>query len=411
MRGFLASLCAAAACCVGGVPLAQAQLIDRLFPAAVPGYEGDPVVSVLRRIRPELVPAGVRFGALTIRPSASESAGYETNVLGTVRAQSSPVLRTTAGLDVATGWSRHAIGASFSLDDRRTPDVPAANRTDWSAFVGGALDLGRDRLSLGVGHVRQHLAPTDVTAIGVTAPVPYDSDSVSASYATRFGRLSVTPDLRFNSVRFADRPTGFHSLDRDIVSGGVALRYEVATDRGLVAVGRGASARYMRQGAGRDYTDGAVLAGVDLGGGVIRTRALAGFEVRSFGRGGKALSAPVVEADVIWAPTRLTTVTAVALRRIEDPAAPITGGLRVTEGRLTVDHELRRNLLAEAYGTIQTAQGTSGRSRTSLGGGTNITWLLSRRLATSVSYDLSRTRGGGSAFTDQSVIVSVRFGL
>ena len=395
---------------------ARAQLIDRYFPNGVPGYDVNPVVTVLGRSRPDFESPGIRAGAFVIRPAVAESLGYVSNVLGRAGGPGSPVIESSAALRVDTDWSRNALGASVSVDDQRYPDVRQESRTNWQAFLGGRYDIGRDAVGLSYGHIHQNLSPTDIENFGLAAPVPYDVDTVGASYATQFGRLSVSPDLRFSAFRFgsAASPLGVsdeRSLDRDVVSGGVALRYEVAADRGLILVLRGAQAHFLNPLGQQDYVDGAILAGIDVATGLVRTRALVGYEQRAFNGTEKAIHAPVAEADVIWTPTRLTTLTGVILRRIEDPTADVVGSITYNEARLTVDHEYLRNVLLAGYVDGQVAQSQQ-RSQTMYGGGVSVTYLLNRVLGVTVRYDGSRGHAGAPFnSTSHSAILQVRFGL
>ena len=68
---------------------------------------------------------------------------------------------------------------------------------------------------------------------------------------------------------------------------------------------------------------GAILTGLDYPapGSNFRFRVLAGIQTRVYVSSAYSnLTAPIVEASVIWTPTRLTTLTLLARRDIEDAA-------------------------------------------------------------------------------------------
>jgi hypothetical protein len=65
-----------------GAGSAHAQLVDEFFPGAIPGYQANQSGSVINRIQNLDARPGVEVGDFVIRPEASESAGYDSNLLG-----------------------------------------------------------------------------------------------------------------------------------------------------------------------------------------------------------------------------------------------------------------------------------------------------------------------------------------
>src|SRR5258708_23405973 len=74
-------LCGFLACvfvvCVAGRALAE--LLSVFFPAGVPGYDTQNGVTVETRLHPELMPLGVREGALLFLPQLDLGTGYSRN--------------------------------------------------------------------------------------------------------------------------------------------------------------------------------------------------------------------------------------------------------------------------------------------------------------------------------------------
>jgi hypothetical protein len=173
-----------------------------------------------------------------------------------------------------------------------------------------------------------------------------------------------------------------------------------------------------------------VLAGLDYTAvGVFRYRILVGYQVRKYAsREISSLSAPTVEASVIWTPTRLTTVTATLRNDIQDAADQSISGFTYTAGRLSVDHELRRNVLLNAFGDIQRgaypstsaaladtllAQGAS--TQTFYDGGLGVTVLLNRNVRLSARYVLGDHVYSGTglvgSYLESTALVSLEFRL
>jgi len=151
-----------------------------------------------------------------------------------------------------------------------------------------------------------------------------------------------------------------------------------------------------------------------------RVRMLAGMEHRRFAaRDFRSHTAPVVEAQVAWMPTGMTTVTLSLTRTIDDAAQEGVAGFTNTSTRLTLDHEARRNLLLHASAEVRRADFLQGGTRQdgySFGAG--VTWLASRSVRVSATYDLSAQRGGQAAtlplsgnYTRNQALLTLRFGL
>ena len=148
--GLLLGLCAAQLCATGA---AYAQLIDRYFPAGLPGYGAQPGVTVQSRARPAYDPLGVRVGGIVVRPTLSTGLGYTSNALGQPRGRGSVLAQTSGSILAGSDWGRHAIGGFLSFDDQRYLSASAQSATAWTAALGGTMEIGRGALVLGAAHL------------------------------------------------------------------------------------------------------------------------------------------------------------------------------------------------------------------------------------------------------------------
>ena len=96
----------------------------------------------------------------------------------------------------------------------------------------------------------------------------------------------------------------------------------------------------------------------------------------------------VAEADAIFTPGGMTTVTASLVRGIEGAAQEGVAGYTYTGAKLTVDYEWRRDLLLQTSGGVQRADLLGGGSQTALRAGIGATWLVNRRVRVTGTYDL-----------------------
>jgi hypothetical protein len=385
---------------------ADAQLIQQYFPADIPGYSPDFSASVVNRMDAQDQAEGAEVGDFVIRPELSETTGYDSNTLGTPNSGSSEI-DTNAGVRANSDWGRDALGASFSVDDRRFLNLPSANYTNWTAAAGGALTLGNDAATMSFSHRALNLAATDLGVFGVVTPVPYSIDDVRLSYIKLLGRISVTPSLEFQNFTFGESSGGvavnFNSLDHKTESGMITTRYEFSPGDAAVLILRTSQAQFQTAPSD-NYADLGGFAGLDFRGNrVIQFRALFGLESRSFRQNvTQSVTTPTFELDAVWTPTELDTVTATATREQDDPTSPFASNQIVTNLRAELDHELRADLFLTGYvaGGQSDSQsnipGFGETTQTQLNFGVSALWNINRHLRGTLGYGYSRGVDSGA---------------
>jgi hypothetical protein len=374
---------------------ARAQILENYLPAQVLQTN-----TFLEQPLPDFVSPGVRAGSFILRPQASESIGYDSNVLGVAHGAGSPRFDTSASLSAGSDWSRDALSTYFNVDNVQTPSVNNASYTDYTASVYGALDIGNDKATGSYTYLQYALLPGDVGSLGLTQVLPVTSNDLRGEYDAQFARVTIIPNIDISTFRY--NTNGQNSAGQiyvyynaNIYTPSLSARYELAPQRDLVFVVRGSSAQYETKQPGfpgRNYIDLQFLAGIDFAASaVFRYRALVGYETRSYASSQISNgSAPIVEASAIWTPSRLTTVNAVVSHHIENALETEVYNYTYTDLRVSVDHELRRNVLIEGYGDVEEANySQQGGNQTILGGGASIAWLLNRNVRLRASVDLT----------------------
>lgn len=389
-----------------GANSAKAQLIQQYFPANIPGYSADFSSSVITRMNTQNQTDGIEVGDFIIRPLISETAGYNSNVLGTASSGSSSV-DTTAAVRLNSDWRRDSIGASFRVDDRRYLELPIANYTNWTAGIGGALNLGDDTATLAYSHLALSLNATEPGVIGVITPVPYSVDDIRLSYVKLLSRISITPAFEYQRFVFG-RSTGgamvdYDSIDHQNESGTLTTQYNFTPGDAAVLILRTSKAQY-RLTPGDNYLDIAAFTGLDFrGDGLAQFRALLGLERRSFSAASSAtVTTPTFELDVVWTPTELDTVTATAVRRQDDTTSPFAHNQIMTHGAVEFDHELRTNVFLRADAGGGKSESQSGatlgaQSQTQLSLGVSAIWNINRNLRGTLSYGYNHSAATGPA--------------
>lgn len=389
-----------------GAGAARAQLLDQFLPPDIAGRGIEPGVTVLSRQRPDFDASGVRAGSFIIRPQLTESVGYESNVRGASRAQGSSVVRTAASVDAESDVSRATVRARLQVDDTRYPELPGQSFTNWSASAFGSHDIGRDTVSASYTHLNLNQTVRDLDVPQLDQAISYRIDTGRLDYRVPINRVFLVPAIEVTNYDYSSGTVAGGTFqqnyrNRVVATPSMTIGYEFSPRRNALLVLRDSIASYSSRAPGlprRDYNDGAILGGLDYDlNGLIRFRVLGGYELRTFSAAAyKTISAPVVEAAVIWTPTGLTTVTATAQRRIQDSSDENTAGFTETSVRFRVDHEYLRNVLLQANTGIYLGEyGRGGGSQTLYTAGTGADYTLNRNMRLSATYDFaSRTSGG-----------------
>jgi hypothetical protein len=422
----VSTIIAGCAVAYGGV---RAELLSSYFPTGVPGYGTAPGVTVVSRERPEFDPPGTRLGSFVLRPQIDEGLGYDDNVLGGTTRLGSWILGTHPSLLVNSDWSRNSIGFYLGIDDLRYLNQPQQSRTNWTASLGGTLAVGRDELTVAVAHLGLHQDRTELDALPTDSPVAYQVDDVRVGYTIALDRVSITPSVEFSTYRYESTtilgvPTPQAYRNRDVVQGAVTTRYELMPQRNLLVVIRALGSDYTAPQPGqptRNSTGYQALVGFsDDSDSVWRYRVLFGWEVRNFAASQfGSHQAPLAEAELIWNPSGMTTVTGSLTRSIEDAAQEGIAGYTYTSARLKLDHEYRRDVLLRLSAGVQSADylQSGGRSNGfSLGAG--VSWLLNRHMRLSADYNFTDQRSTNSptlqttgSYTRSIGLLTVRFAL
>jgi hypothetical protein len=411
---------------------AHAQYIQNYFTPGVPGFENELGVTVVTRVRPLYEQPGIRFGDWVIHPSLSETMGYNSNILGVQNGPGSWLIETNPSLLINSDWARNAFGIQLSADNFRYPEQTEQNQTNWQAQIGGAYTIGRGNLEMSYGHLSLNEMPNEIGAPATTSPLPYTVDEVRTDYTFDLGRLKIIPYGEFQRWTFGSATlngvsTDFGFRDRSVYQGGVTFRYELSGVTDLLLVTQGDTSQFVKQASGQpslSSSGGLVMTGIDYQySGLWRYQVLFGVVARTFAASQfKTEVTPIAQANVIWTPTGLTTVTASLVRAIEDPTTEATSGYYYNTAQLRVDHEYLRNVLLNVEGGVQNAQYFGGGTQNIYYAGAGATWLLNRWMRLSAQYTYSRGRSsttptttGAATFTgpynQNLILVGVNFGL
>lgn len=329
-------------------------------------YSREKYDAVLDRRQPAYDPEPIRLGAFLVDSSASGSATFTDNVQATQNNKiSDTIVRIGAEVAARTNWNVHEIGAEVSAYRSEYLDTGDESANDLRARLRGRLDVNRN-VSVGGAVFAQDIieARTELAnAISLDSPVEYTrmGGSVDVNYQSDRFRW-------YNSVEVAEEnfKDGVQSgtglvIDQDyrdntVTSARTRLSYAISPNVAVYTQGSVREQTYDQQqllgGAlrSRDSSGYTVAVGVD-------------FELNTLVRGDvnvgylsenkddpffQDVDGVSVDGRVQWFPTRLTTVSFNAGRRVVDIGVfESPSALQTTYGA-RVDHELRRNIILSA---------------------------------------------------------------
>ena len=314
-------------------------------------------------------PVGARVGSFVILPEIELLLGYDDNVLTqsddeedrdpNALGADDAFATVAARVAVNSEWRRHRVeGRAFA---RHTAylDWPSENATEAGGRVEGVYDISRR--SAVRAHVSADLLSEDRTSVGYVdqarSPSRLTRVEMGATYFHDFDPLLLEGELLAQRVEFHDA-TSFGGerieqdyRDTDYWRGAVQASYDVSP--GIAALVRTEIDRldYRSQRPGNPLKRGSTGFKIEAGTKLLLTQLITG-ELRAgyLSRTSDDPNLPdpsgvSIGGAINWRVTPLTTLDFSADRAIEEGGSELTIGNLRTQGRVMVEHELRRNIV------------------------------------------------------------------
>jgi len=329
----------------------------------------DRAIPVRKRLRPDYEPLGVTVGSFRFFSAAQLGVEYDSNVFrksqlgarqalaaGSIRSKDDLIYQTQGEVAARSNWGRHylAFGAGFA--NRQFRDNEDDSVFNYRGEVQGRIDIDRG-LSVGGSFMAAQLHEArggNFTPADAAKPVPYMLYRSTGSLTRIWNRLASVTEVEHSRLDYSDVPSlNGTILDQQPRNGEVlkvrqTVEYEVRP--GLVVVTEG-------RGDFRDYR-GTPTSDPDSRGYMVRSGAAFEISRLTYGRvlGGylsQWFEDPTVGkvdgftfiGELIWNPSPLWTVTLAASRDFSQSLTTDAPKELDTIISLTIDHELRRNLI------------------------------------------------------------------
>ena len=319
--------------------------------------------AVMDRSQPAFDPDPIRLGAFVVNATGIVGATYNSNVYAQNNNKKSDVIARIGGeVQANTDWSVHQVGFDLAAFRNEYLDLSDESANEMRGALHGRLDVTR-WFSLGgrvyaEKAVEQRYEPASIGSLEKPVEYTVAGAEVQANYANDRFRWT-------NSVGLADRNykdgrqvgTGLEIdqdfRDRQSTTGRTRLSYAVSPNLAV----------YGQATAHDESFDN-----LQLIGGALRSRDSQGytvsggvnFELAALVRGDiavgymnedkqdnyfKDVDGLSVDGQMQWFPTRLTTVSFNAGRRVVDVGAYDSPSAIATDFGVRVDHELHRNFI------------------------------------------------------------------
>jgi len=370
-----------------------------------------------------------QHGAFLFSPELRGSIEFNDNIFATSSNEETDViLEVNPTLGIQSTWSRHALTADLSATQREYMDFGDESVFNYSAGVGGRLDVVRGTWFDGGLRYSDNTEPrTSAGAAGQAAkPIEYDQFDSFVGFNREFGRYRAEAKAEFSnfdyddSVLFGGAVADQDFRDRDDTTLTVRGDYAVSPDTSWFV-------RASYEEESYDLSPPDPDAPIDRDSSGYTAQVGADFDIRHIARGEVGVGYTTrdyddpsqeteegasVSAAVDWFPTQLTTVGVSASRSIEASAVAGSAGRTNSALELVVDHELRRDVvLTAAVNWGQDDYNSIDRTDERFGGSVSVSYFWTENVGVRAGYAYTEQDSSGAAGNQDYTrnVVSVSF--
>jgi hypothetical protein len=331
------------------------------------------VVRVYDRARPEFDPLGVRVGTFVVRPGLELSEAYNDNIYADdTNEEEDFITMVRPSVRLESNWAQHALrfdaNGGFGLYGSNDEE----NYDDWSFGTAGRFDITRGQYLVGrLRYDERHEdrgSPDDVFGI---EPTRYALATANVGYVRDISILSLMTDFDVQQFNFKDVGSAIAPgatidndiRDRDQYQYRLRVGYEFIPNYEAFVEGTynwrvydqdntfpGLAFAPTVRDRNRDSEGYSAVVGTAVNfSGKLRGDVSAGWMSQDY-------DSPVLEdidamkygASLTWNITGLTSLIGEVNRSVEETVQGLASGYIASSYDLTLEHELRRNILLNA---------------------------------------------------------------
>jgi hypothetical protein len=323
--------------------------------------------TVTNRRRPQYDAVGIRRGSFFIYPAFSLAELYDSNIFASPTDKKQDFITILSPeFAIRSNWRRHQLNFGARADIAFYKSHYKENYQDAVGLVNGRYDIsGNTYVFAGGEFGYRHEDRGSPDDAGGKLPTKFWVAQLTLGGQHTFGRFTVRLSNQLRFLDFKDVPAAGVGLidnddrDRREWEGVLRLTYRVNPRLSVFGQITGDYIRYNDRfdsgGLQRDNKGFEAEGGVSIEiTGRLVGEVFAGWSRRTYRDPTLSpVSGPSGGASLTWTPTGLTTVTGTVVRTIEESTQTGASSFFSTNFRLSVDHELRRNVLLNGFGSYQ----------------------------------------------------------
>jgi hypothetical protein len=325
-------------------------------------YDRGRNVSVTQQERPGYSAGGIHEGGFTIFPKLTTDFNYTSNLFAQEsNAVADGYVSIRPSIEAVSNWGRHELRANVSANIRQYDQHTSENETGWTVGTSGRLDIYEHDTASGSLQAQRIYEERRSTQSPTTAaePIPINSYIGTLRGVHEFNRLRLTGGAIVRKLDYHNVPSigggvvDVNGRDRSGYTGDVKAEYGLSPDTAVYVQTSYLDTHYdhpLPTDPNRNSKELSVLGGAnfdltalmrgDIGVGYTSRK----YDNAAFG----TMKGFRVNGIVEYFPSRVTTVTLNLWRSVEDAVDTEKGGFFLSVIGLTVDHEVRRNILVNA---------------------------------------------------------------
>lgn len=382
--------------------------------------------SIAQRPRPEFDPTPIDVGSFQMFPSLELGTVYDSNIYSQRDGEKSDYVWTLRpGVSLFSNWNRHALSLGAQGDFGFYTFHPRESFHNGVLNFAGRFDLAnRTYVDYGADYQRlseERGAPDAVSS--AKEPTTLNYYRMFGGFLRKQGKFDLRSQYSFRRFDYDSVETGLGETNLNFRNKAV---HQVTSELGYEVM------RYWRpfiRGGynWRDFDDNAKQAsqgfdtvvgtGYEFGGGTVTGEIYGGYMAQDF-TNWNSNGSPNTTSDfkfggnVLWNITGLTSVVGEFNRTLEDTTSTGYRSFISTGGSLTVQHELKRNLLLEAKGgyTRYDYNGAPERQDHNYEAGTGARYFFNRHFYGDLQYDYSDRVSSEGVNNYGRHVVQLRFG-
>lgn len=304
-------------------------------------------------------PVGVRFGSFVFFPEVSIAGEATNNILRLRPADSDVAAEFSSRARLVSNWRAHALELNATGLTSFHNEYTSEDDAFWNVEARGRVDVSRRTNVQGlIAHdVRQEgRGAIDAARTGDRAQLTTDSADLTVNH--RFNRLSVQLRGGYDDIDFgaSDGATNTNDdRDTEVTTEAVRTTWEFRPTFSVFGEVEMNQRRYnvaaVSDGFSRDSNGERYRAGIDFGstGEIVRGEVSIGYGAQDLDDAGLSdVSGVLIDANVAWRMSELTTLRFLARSDIFDTNTAGSGGVMARTAGIEARHAFRRYVVATA---------------------------------------------------------------